>query len=511
MKRPRPFVLIILDGWGHREHQQANAIALANKPHWDNLWQNYPHTLITASGQAVGLPEGQMGNSEVGHLNMGAGRIVYQGLTRIDKAIADESFFTNPVLIQALTQANKNKKNIHILGLLSPGGIHSHEKHLHALLELAAKKDIKNVYIHAILDGRDTPPRSAEKSLIDLEALCNKLHCGTIASIIGRYYAMDRDKRWDRVQKAYDLLTSGKADFYTNDPVTGLKEAYERKENDEFVKPTSIIKAPIQDGDIVFFINFRADRARQLTRALIDPEFNDFTRDVWPHVGSFVTFTQYDKNLPTQVVFPPETLNNILGSYLSQLGFKQLRLAETEKYAHVTFFFNGGIEKPFPGEERLLIPSAKVATYDLLPEMSAHPITETLVNEIRSNKYDFIVCNYANPDMVGHTGDLDATIKAIETVDSCIGQVLQALHDMGGEALITADHGNAEVMFDEKTGQPHTAHTCELVPLVYFGRKATPTHPQGIMADIAPTLLYLLNLPIPKEMTGQSLFELKKT
>lgn len=512
-KRPRPLTLIILDGWGDRSETDANAIALAHKPNWDQLIQSSPHTLISGSGRCVGLPDGQMGNSEVGHLNMGAGRIVHQDLTRIDQAIVDGEFFTNPVLVNAITESCKNNTALHILGLLSPGGVHSHERQLHALLELAAKQQAKRVYIHAILDGRDTPPRSAKASLQALTDYCQKIHCGKIVSLIGRYYAMDRDHRYERIQKAYDLLTLGAADYQAADAISGLEMAYARNENDEFVKAT-VIQAPatekttIQDGDTVIFMNFRADRARELTHALIDNEFNGFKRTLHPMLH-LVTLTEYDKKFNVPIAFPPEPLQNILADYISQLGLTQLRIAETEKYAHVTFFFNGGIETPFPLEDRILIPSPKVSTYDLQPEMSAHEVTEQLVNAIHSEKYDLIICNFANADMVGHTGDLDATIKAIETIDTCLGKIVHALHNVKGEAIITADHGNAEMMYNHHTHQPHTAHTTELVPFLYIGRPATITHAPGKLSDIAPTLLYLMDLPIPAEMTGQPLLRLE--
>lgn len=512
--RPRPLTLIILDGWGYREEQSSNAIAAAHKPNWNHLWADYPHTFISCSGDDVGLPAGQMGNSEVGHLSMGAGRVVYQDLTRINLAIENKEFFANPTLIKAIQHAVKNNKAVHILGLVSPGGVHSHENQIHALLELAAKEHAKDVYIHAFLDGRDTPPRSAKSSLAALINHCMKLNCGKIASIIGRYYAMDRDQRWDRVQKAYELITEGKADYQAPDAITALELAYNREENDEFVKATRINNAsqsPIQvnDGDVVIFMNFRADRARELTRAFVDPHFTGFVRHEWPNLADFVTLTEYDATLNTSIAFAPERLDNILGAYLSQLGLQQLRIAETEKYAHVTFFFNGGVEDPFPGEDRALIPSPKVATYDLKPEMSAFELTERLVKEIKSNHYDVIICNFANPDMIGHTGNLPATIQAIETIDLCLGKILPALTEVGGEALITADHGNAEMMFDEETGQAHTAHTRELVPFIYFGQRAPTIQKQdGKLSDIAPTMLYLIGLSKPKEMTGHSLLKL---
>jgi 2,3-bisphosphoglycerate-independent phosphoglycerate mutase len=512
-KKPRPLALIILDGWGYREETESNAIAAAHKPHWDYLWKHYAHTLISGSGRCVGLPEGQMGNSEVGHLNMGAGRVVHQDFTRIELAIENGEFATNPTLVSAIADAKKLNKAIHIMGLLSPGGVHSHENQIHALIELAAKQKVSNVYIHAFLDGRDTPPRSALASLENLTRHTETVSCGRIASLIGRYYAMDRDHRWERVQQAYDLLTLGKADYHAEDAMTGLHLAYERGENDEFVKATSIHTdkaqpATIADGDTVIFMNFRADRAREITHTFIDKNFQGFSRQACPDLSAFVTLTEYDPAFDVSVAFAPDRLTHTLGEYLSELGLRQLRIAETEKYAHVTFFFNGGVEAANIGEDRVLIPSPKVATYDLQPEMSAFELTERLVAEIRNNQYDVIICNFANPDMVGHTGNFAATVKAIEVIDTCLAKITQALLEAGGEALITADHGNAELMFDNKTGQPHTAHTQELVPLIYVGRSAHPVKTNGILSDIAPTMLHLMGIAQPKEMTGTPLFEL---
>ena len=511
--RPRPITLIILDGWGYREDPEANAIAAAHKPNWDHLWKTCPHTLLSGSGRCVGLPEGQMGNSEVGHLNMGAGRIVYQDFSRIDLAIEQGDFFQNTVLIQALDLAKNNNKALHIMGLLSPGGVHSHEKHIHAILKLAAKKQVSDVYIHAFLDGRDTPPRSAETSLTSLNALCESLGCGQIISLIGRYYAMDRDNRWDRIQQAYDLLVSGKADYHATNAKEGLRLAYERGETDEFVKPTSIhptgvTPITINDGDSIIFMNFRSDRAREITRAFTDPNFNDFVRKKWPQLGTFACLSEYDSRFSLPVAFPPQTLNHIFADIISKRGLKQLRIAETEKYAHVTFFFNGGIESPYPGESRILIPSPNVATYDLQPEMSAMELTTRLVHEIHSKQYDVIICNFANSDMVGHSGDFAATVKAIETIDICLGKISHALQEVGGELLITADHGNAEKMFDCETNQPHTSHTSDPVPFIYQGRPAQIAIQNGKLSDIAPTLLYLLNIPKPAEMTGKNLVNL---
>ena len=511
--RPKPIILIILDGWGYRKETQANAIAAANTPTWDQIWQKYPHKLISGSGRCVGLPDGQMGNSEVGHLNMGAGRIVQQDLSRIDSAIEDGTFFNNDTLTKAIRHASINNKAVHIMGLLSPGGVHSHEHHIHAVVELAARHQLKKVYLHPFLDGRDTPPKSALSSLKSLDALCNKLNCGRIISIIGRYYAMDRDQRWDRVKKAYDLLVSDDAPYLARNAEEALTLAYDRGETDEFVQPTAIHspgEPPItmNDGDIVIFMNFRSDRAREITQAFIDPAFNGFERKKTPQLDMFVCLSEYDKRYNAPIAFPTLSLDNIFAEYISQHGLTQLRIAETEKYAHVTFFFNGGIEKPFPNEDRILIPSPKIATYDLQPEMSAPEITDRLVTEIKSQKYDVIICNFANPDMVGHSGNFDATVKAIETVDQCLQKIISAAQSVGGEILITADHGNAEMMFDETTQQPHTAHTSDPVPFIYIGRQAKIVKKDGKLSDIAPTMLYLLNLPIPAEMTGKTLVSL---
>lgn len=511
--RPKPTVLIILDGWGCRTEKDANAIAAANKPNWNKLVSESTYTEIAGSGKCVGLPGDQMGNSEVGHLNIGAGRIVYQDYTRIDSAIEDGSFFTNEALVNAVDSAMQNDKAIHVMGLLSPGGVHSHEDQIVAMLELASQRNCKTVYFHAFLDGRDTPPKSAAASLKKIDAVFAKHNNGRVASLIGRYYAMDRDQRWDRVEQAYNLLIDGNAKFDATDAITGLEQAYARGETDEFVKPTSIhaadeAAAAINDGDAVIFMNFRADRARELTDAITNPDFEDFKRQRVPALSSYVCLTQYDKRFTTPVAFPPQSHKNILAEIVSNAGLKQLRIAETEKYAHVTFFFNGGVEQPFPHEERILIPSPKVATYDLQPEMSAPELTERLIDEINSAKFDLIICNFANPDMVGHTGDLLATTKAIEVIDSCLGQIYQTLKQVGGELLVTADHGNAELMYDPKTEQAHTAHTSNLVPLIYAGRKAEIVNKNGKLSDIAPTILHLLNLPQPEEMTGQSLIKL---
>lgn len=506
-----PLVLIILDGWGYKDQSQYNAIVSADTPVWNQLWQNYPHTLVEASGLAVGLPDGQMGNSEVGHLHMGAGRLVMQDLTRIDLAIKNTDFFKNPILKEAINSIVNNKRALHIFGLLSQGGVHSHQRHIEAILEMAAQLGVEHLYLHAFLDGRDTPPRSAEPSLLAIEQLFNKLNKGKIASIVGRYYAMDRDLRWERTQKAYDMLTLAKASFQAPDALSALQMAYARGETDEFVQPTCIHSSQdppivINDGDAVIFMNFRADRARQLTRAFTEPQFSGFHRQKCPKLDQFVTLTEYAADINARIAFSPISMRNTLGEYVSRLGLKQLRLAETEKYAHVTFFFNCGIEKPYEGEERQLIASPKVATYDLQPQMSAFEVTQELVKAIKKRQYQLIIVNYANPDMLGHTGCFDATVIACEVIDNCLNCVLETLAEVGGEAIITADHGNAECMYDPKTQQPHTAHTTNLVPVIYVGREAKVTTDKGVLYDIAPTLLYLLGLDIPKEMTGKPLF-----
>lgn len=504
-------VLIILDGWGHREETQDNAIAGGNTPVWDRLWRESPHTLVSGSGLDVGLPAGQMGNSEVGHMSLGSGRVVYQSITRIDQAIADGSFDNNPAYTDAIDKAIANGGAVHLFGLLSPGGVHSHEDQIFAGVRLAAKRGAKKVYLHAFLDGRDTPPRSASASLEKAEALFTELGCGRVASICGRYYAMDRDNRWDRVEPAYRLLTEGVAEFTADDAPSALQAAYARDENDEFVLPTTIVPSgaepvAVSDGDAVLFMNFRADRAREMTRAFVEHDFDGFDRSKCPALADFVTTTEYAANLDVHCAFPPESLDNVLGDYLAQQGKTQLRIAETEKYAHVTFFFSGGREELFPGEDRELIPSPDVATYDLQPEMSAPEVTDKLVAAITSGKYDLIVCNYANGDMVGHTGVYAAAVQAVEALDICLGRVEQALLEVGGQALVTADHGNCEQMLDYQSGQHHTQHTTELVPLVYIGKEAISLDPQGgILADIAPTLLGLMGIAQPEEMTGRNL------
>ncbi|GAA5187158.1 2,3-bisphosphoglycerate-independent phosphoglycerate mutase [Ferrimonas gelatinilytica] len=504
----KPLALLILDGWGAREATPDNAIAAAHTPNLDRLFAESASGLISASGLDVGLPEGQMGNSEVGHINIGAGRVVYQELTRIGKAIDDGEFNHNPALVEAIEAAKAKDGAVHIMGLLSPGGVHSHEDHIEAMIRLAADRGVERLYLHAFLDGRDTPPRSAEASLSRFSELFAKLGRGKIATLVGRYYAMDRDQRWERVEKAYRLLTGGQGEQQATDAVTGLEAAYGRDENDEFVAPTVIGDAvPMQDGDALIFMNFRADRARQLTRAFVDDSFDGFQRQVRPRLCGMVMLTQYAANIETACAFPPTDLVNTLGETLSRAGKRQLRISETEKYAHVTFFFNGGVETPFDGEDRCLIDSPKVATYDLAPAMSSEALTDQLVAAIEAGQHDVIICNYPNGDMVGHTGDFDAAVKACEAVDRCIGRVITALQKVGGECLITADHGNAEQMKDARTGQAHTAHTSEPVPLIYVGRPGE-IRSGGTLSDIAPTILTLMEMPVPEEMTGRPLVTL---
>jgi 2,3-bisphosphoglycerate-independent phosphoglycerate mutase len=507
----KPMVLLILDGWGHREAPEDNAIYHANTPTWDKLWQQAPKTLISSSGLNVGLPEGQMGNSEVGHMSLGAGRIVYQSISRIDKSIQDGDFFINPTYLNAIDTAVSADKAVHIFGLLSAGGVHSHENHIHAMVELANQRGAKKVYVHAFLDGRDTPPRSAKDSLTALEAKLAQSNCGRIATMIGRYFAMDRDNRWDRVQQAYELLSEAKAEYHYDNVSQGLTAAYERDENDEFVSPTILQteqqeSAAINDGDAVIFMNFRADRARELTNAFTDESFDGFVRNKTPKLCSFVTTTEYASNIKADVAYPPENLSNSFGELLESLGKTQLRIAETEKYAHVTFFFSGGREPLYKGESRELIPSPDVATYDLKPEMSAPEVTEKLVQAIHSGQYDAIICNYANGDMVGHTGVFDAAVKAAEAIDESVKKVTEAVLSVGGDCLITADHGNCEQMLDYESGQVHTQHTTELVPFVYVGNKAVTMQAEGgKLADVAPTMLKLMSIKQPAEMTGKSL------
>jgi 2,3-bisphosphoglycerate-independent phosphoglycerate mutase len=508
----KPLVLLILDGFGVSDETEHNAIAHAHTPFWDRCWQDFPHTLLTGSGDAVGLPLGQMGNSEVGHLTMGAGRVVPQDFSRITKAIESGEIDKNPVLQKLGEQVRKKDKAVHLMGLLSSGGVHSHEAHFAAMIRFFKKAGISKIYLHAFLDGRDTPPRSAGDALSKIEAVCAENQGARLVSLSGRYYAMDRDQRWDRVEKTYRLLTEGESPYRFAHSTMALKAAYARGESDEFVLPSVIEHegktVTIDEDDAVVFMNFRADRARELTRAFVEKDFTGFRRKKSPRLTDFVTLTEYQSGLPVQVAFPSLRVKNSLGDVLANQGLRQLRLAETEKYAHVTFFFNGGEEALFPLEERLLIPSPKVATYDLQPEMSAKELTKALVNAIASKQFDVIIVNYANPDMVGHTGNFTAAIKAVETVDECLLAVHQALQQVEGEMLITADHGNVEKMYDEATGQAHTAHTLNPVPFLYVGpRRLKPSLKTGSLADIAPTLLSLLSLEIPREMTGNILFE----
>ena len=504
--RPKPLLLLILDGWGHREDPSDNALAQARLPNWRRLLAECPHTLVHTEGRHVGLPDGQMGNSEVGHMNIGAGRIVYQDLTRIDAAIEDGTFHSNAELVAACRAAREAGGTLHVFGLLSPGGVHSHEAHIFAMVELARREGVADIAVHAFLDGRDMPPRSAEPSLQALQALCAEGDV-RVASVSGRYYAMDRDKRWDRMERAWKAIVEAEADDTASDPLTALQAAYGRGENDEFVLPT-VIRGhhPMRDGDAVVFMNFRADRARQLTAAFTDPGFDGFARRV-PKLGRFVCLTEYDARLPAPVAFAPEDLRNTLGEVLAANGLTQLRIAETEKYAHVTFFMSGGKEPLVDGEERALVPSPKVATYDLQPEMSLPQLTARLTDDIRARRHDVIICNIANPDMVGHTGVMAAAVQAAEAVDHALGAVRAALAEVGGEMIVTADHGNLEMMRDPETGQPHTSHTVGPVPFVYCGRAAT-LRAGGALRDIAPTMLALLGLPKPAEMTGSSLVAL---
>lgn len=495
--------LIILDGWGHREDKASNAIAHANTPVLDELSSAYTSTLISGSGLDVGLPPGQMGNSEVGHVNLGAGRVVYQDFTRVTKAIEDGNFFDNPVLVENLDKAIKADKAIHVMGLLSAGGVHSHEEHIFAFLEMAAKRGAKKLYLHAFLDGRDTPPQSAKGPLESADAMFSKLGLGKTASVIGRYYAMDRDARWDRVEAAYNLIAHAKGLQQAGSALEALEASYARNENDEFMQATVIGDAvPMEKGDALFFLNFRADRAREISRPFVESDFSEFNKGAHIELSGFVTLTQYAESIDAPAAYPPVPLVNVMGDWLAQHNKTQLRISETEKYAHVTFFYSGGKEELYQGEERILIPSPKVATYDLQPEMNSTELTDKLVAAIDSGTFDAIICNYPNGDMVGHTGNFDAAVKACEAVDTCIGRVVEAIKRNGGDCLITADHGNAEKMQDEQTGQAHTAHTSELVPFIHVGQKSS-ARAGGTLSDVAPTMLHLMGMPQPEEMTGK--------
>ena len=503
----QPALLIVLDGWGYSEEPDNNAIFQAATPNWDRFWQQYPHTLIQASGSDVGLPDAQMGNSEVGHMHLGAGRAVTQDYTRIGNSIADGSFFANATLVQAFEHAEEKQTAVHLFGLLSPGGVHSHEDHILATMQLAARCGVKKLYVHGFLDGRDTPPRRADGSIRRVDEECARLGTGRIASIIGRYYAMDRNKNWDRTAIAYEALVSGAAPFTAKDGSAALAAAYERGESDEFVQATAVSptgeRLGIQDDDVVVFLNFRADRARQLTRAFVGDDFHSFSRSTVPRLHSYVTLTQYQADLDVPTVFPPERIENTFGEHVAQTGLSQLRIAETEKYAHVTFFFNGGEEQVFTGEERILVPSPDVPTYDLQPKMSALEVTDRLIEAIESERFDAIICNFANPDMVGHTGKLEAAVQAVETIDTCLGRVEQAANRHGVQIIITADHGNAEQMRGAG-GQAHTAHTSNPVPLIFIGVPAQLAT-GGTLSDVAPSLLAAMGLQQPIEMTGESL------
>ncbi|MFB6345050.1 MAG: 2,3-bisphosphoglycerate-independent phosphoglycerate mutase [bacterium] len=505
----RPLVLVILDGFGLTKIEDGNAIAAADSPVFDRLFHEHPCSRLTASGEAVGLPEGQIGNSEVGHMNLGAGRTVYQPLVRINRSIETGDFFENEVLRDCIRTSRETDGTLHLIGLVSDGGVHSHESHISALLELSRRLGQDDVAVHAQLDGRDVPPRSAETYLENLLEYFDSMGIGQLATMGGRYYGMDRDERWDRTEKAYNAIVQGQADVYEEDPLEALRTAYEeRDENDEFVTPTVFHdgegnpRSTIDPGDGVVFFNFRPDRARQLTEALTDESFDGFQTDFT--VDNFTCLTQYDEDYDLPVAFPPEDLENVLTDYLAREGLRQFHIAETEKYAHVTFFFNGGVEDPFPGEERKLIPSPKVSTYDKQPEMSALEVTDALIERLRTETDDFLVVNYANPDMVGHTGDFDAAVEAIEALDECLGNLLDEVGELGGEVLVTSDHGNAEQMVDPETGSSHTAHTLNDCPLIYVGSRDLDLD-DGTLADVAPTLLNLLNLPIPEEMTGRNL------
>ena len=503
----RPTMLMILDGFGEREETKGNAIAAANKPHLDQIFTTYPHTTIKACGLNVGLPDGQMGNSEVGHLNIGAGRIVYQDLTLITKEIEDGSFFKNEALLKAMAHAKKNHSCLHLLGLLSDGGVHSHITHLFALIDMAKKEGVEKLCVHCFLDGRDVPPKCANTYIDQLCEHMEQVGLGTIGIVSGRYYAMDRDKRWERLVKAYDAMI-GEDALHAKTGQDAVLEAYDRDETDEFVLPTIVDGAlPVDDGDAMIMFNFRPDRAREITRAFVDKDFDGFERKKVIDDLCYICMTQYDATMPNvTLAYPPETPANTLGVYISSLGMKQLRIAETEKYAHVTFFFNGGVEEPNEGEDRILVPSPKVATYDLQPEMSAPQVTEKVLEAIATDKYDMIILNFANADMVGHTGVMEAAIKAIETLDACVPQIVDAVLAKDGQILLTADHGNADEMLDAE-GNVMTAHSLSDVPLVHIAREPRPLDEGGKLCDLAPTLLDLMGLPIPEEMTGRSLIK----
>jgi 2,3-bisphosphoglycerate-independent phosphoglycerate mutase len=517
--RPKPIVLTVLDGWGYRAETQGNAIAQARKPAYDSLIKNFPNTLIHTSGPFVGLPEGQMGNSEVGHLNIGAGRIVHMDMTRIDLLIANKQLQNVSLFKQAMERGRQ--RQLHFLGLLSDGGVHSHIQHLFALLEMAKQQKVEKVFVHCFTDGRDTPPHSGRDFVRQLQQKMRELQVGEIATLIGRYYAMDRDNRWERMELAYSAIVHGQAETCTTDPVAALEKSYQQDVTDEFVKPIVVTKSEgphaaavgqIHDDDAVIFFNYRADRARQLSHALAAPDFDKFADAKRPKNLFYVGMTQYDKKWPwLQYVIGPEKLEHILAQVFADIQYTNLRCAETEKYAHVTYFFNGGVEKPFAGEERILVPSPKVATYDLKPEMSAEGITDTVVKAIEQNQFDAIIMNYANADMVGHSGKLEAAIKAVEAVDAGLARIHQALKPRGGAWIITADHGNAETMIDPVTGGAHTYHTLNPVPFILVTDNDKQTlQPNGSLRDIAPTMLGALGQPQPSDMTGRDLRGIQK-
>ncbi len=513
MSQHSPVVLIVLDGWGLRPQTENNAVALARKPAYDALVQRYPNAQLITSGEAVGLPAGQMGNSEVGHMNMGAGRVVYQDLTRIDKSIRDGELFASPVLGTAMDRCVDGQHALHFIGLLSDGGVHSSQQHLHALIEMAARKRVPRVFIHVITDGRDTSPTGGVRYLAQLQEVLDKTRTGRVATICGRYYSMDRDKRWERIKLGYDAIIEGTAEQTTQSPIQALQAAYESGVTDEFVKPIVVVDAeqqpigPVRDGDSIIFFNYRADRARQMTRAIALDDFDGFPRPTRRSVH-YTTMTVYDRTFNLPVVFTPQTFSGNLADVLAEHGRTNLRLAETEKYAHVTYFFNCGREQPYPGEDRILVPSQKVATYDLKPEMSAPGIADEMIATLSAGKHQVVICNFANADMVGHTGRLDAAVAAVETLDTCLGRILKTLQAVGGRAVITADHGNAEQMWDDTLKAPHTAHTSNPVPVIlydeaYVGRPLR----NGSLRDVAPTMLALLGIPKSPEMTGTPLFE----
>lgn len=509
MTNKNTVVLIVLDGWGYSENPEHNAIAAAVKPQWNHWWQTCPHVLLNASGTTIGLPEGQMGNSEVGHMHIGAGRSILQDLTFINQTIETGEFAKNPVLLDMIQKAKNTQTAIHVMGLFSPGGVHSHQNHLFAFLKLCAEHQFTQVNIHLFLDGRDAPPRQVKEYLLDLQNILQQYPVGVIRSLSGRYWAMDRDQRWSRVEPVYQLLTEAHSPNYFSTAEEAIEAYYAQGLSDEFFPPTRIgSPAPIAEGDTVFYFNFRADRAKQLTAAFLSDNFQGFKRQTVPHLAQFVSMTQYDEHLPTIPAFPVRQVQYTLGEVIASHGLHQLRIAETEKYAHVTFFFNGGEERKFALEDRILIPSPQVATYDLQPEMSAPQLADALVAAIQSQHYDVIICNFANADMVGHSGNFSATVAAIEAIDSALQKIGSAIQTMQGHLLITADHGNAECLFDVQTQQSHTAHTCSLVPLVYVGdsqRQFIQT--EGSLIDIAPTVLALLDIQPPPEMTGHSLWK----